>query len=580
MQPRFPLYIPSKSRADNGTTARFLDSINVPYRLVVEEQQYDEYKQYFSADKLLILDQKYKDEYDTFDDLGDTKSKGPGPARNFIWDHSISEGHKWHWVMDDNIALFARLHKNQRIPVGDGTIFHAMEEFVLRYRNIAMAGPQYWMFAPSRAKLPPFVVGTRIYSCNLIRNDVPFRWRGRYNEDTDLSLRMLKAHWQTVQFNAFLQYKLTTQTLTGGNTEAFYAEEGTLPKSQMLVNMHPDVTKLVKKFGRWHHYVNYLPYKDIPLMKRKDVEISENSAYNMKLVPKQNKVFGNITIEEKPVIQNIEPVLSFYEKQINNIQQLPDPTYPIYIPTKKRSLIARTPKLLQEHQIPFTLVVEKEDYEDYKNIYPDASYLVLNELNQGIIYARNQIKKHALENNFEYHWQIDDDIRGTCYSIDAKETNTPISKALRVAENVVNTFDNIGSIGLRHMAFSRTEKHIIGFNKIVYTIQLLKTDTGLDFRNNTIEDVDYTLQLLTNGFCTIVLNRLLFKAPSTGSEVGGNTEIEHTKEKRLLRAQTTAQYWPEAKWNIKETNVGAKLGPTRIWATFTQRPTLKNNNGT
>jgi hypothetical protein len=88
-----------------------------------------------------------------------------------------------------------------------------MEEFVLRYKNIAMAGPQYWMFAPSRAKLPPFVVGTRIYSCNLIRNDVPFRWRGRYNEDTDLSLRVLKDGLCTIQFNAFLCGKITTQRI-------------------------------------------------------------------------------------------------------------------------------------------------------------------------------------------------------------------------------------------------------------------------------------------------------------------------------------------------------------------------------
>jgi hypothetical protein len=78
---------------------------------------------------------------------------------------------------------------------------------------------------------------------------------------------MLKANWQTVQFNAFLQYKLTTQTLTGGNTEAFYAGEGTLPKSQMLVKMHPDLTKLVQRFGRWHHHVNYSPFKNVPLVK-------------------------------------------------------------------------------------------------------------------------------------------------------------------------------------------------------------------------------------------------------------------------------------------------------------------------
>jgi hypothetical protein len=287
MQPRFPLYIPSKSRAETATTPRFLDSINVPYRLVVEEQQYAEYAEFFPADKLLILDKTFQDNYNTFDDLGNTKSKGPGAARNFIWEHSIAEGHDWHWVMDDNITLFARLHKNQRIPVGDGTIFHAMEDFVLRYENIAMAGPQYWMFAPSRSKLPPFVVGTRIYSCNLIRNDVPFRWRGRYNEDTDLSLVMLKAGWQTVQFNAFLQYKLTTQTLGGGNTEAFYAGEGTLPKSQMLVDMHPDVARLVWKFGRWHHHVNYNPYKDIPLIKKKDFVEPVENPYKFKLTDRK-----------------------------------------------------------------------------------------------------------------------------------------------------------------------------------------------------------------------------------------------------------------------------------------------------
>lgn len=287
MLPQFPLYIPSKSRAETALTPRFLDSIGVPYRMVVEEQQFDEYSQHFDPKKLLILDPQYQRDYDTFDDLGDSKSRGPGPARNFIWEHSIAEGHDWHWVMDDNISLFARLHKNQRIPVGDGTIFAAMEDFCLRYDNIGMAGPQYWMFAPSRAPLPPFVVGTRIYSCNLIRNDLQYRWRGRYNEDTDLSLRMLKGGWQTVQFNAFLQYKITTQTLGGGNTEAFYAEEGTLNKSKMLVDMHPDVTELVWKFRRWHHHVNYNGFKGMPLVKKKDYKPSGENKYKMKMVDRK-----------------------------------------------------------------------------------------------------------------------------------------------------------------------------------------------------------------------------------------------------------------------------------------------------
>jgi hypothetical protein len=284
MNPQFPLYIPSKSRAAIATTPRALDKMGVPYKLVVEAQQYEDYNQHFPAEKLLILDPEYQRNYNTFDDLGDTKSKGPGPARNFIWDHSISEGHEWHWVMDDNIKRFARLHKNQRIEVGDGTIFAAMEDFCLRYTNIGMAGPQYWMFAPNRSKLPPFVIGTRIYSCNLIRNDLPYRWRGRYNEDTDLSLVMLKNGWNTVQFNAFLQDKLTTQTLGGGNTEAFYAKEGTMPKSEMLVRMHPDVARVVWKFNRWHHYVDYTPYKNLPLIKKPDYQPPARNPYKLKMV--------------------------------------------------------------------------------------------------------------------------------------------------------------------------------------------------------------------------------------------------------------------------------------------------------
>ena len=42
---------------------------------------------------------------------------GPGRARNFAWDHSIANGHTSHWVMDDNISDFYRLHNNIRIRV-------------------------------------------------------------------------------------------------------------------------------------------------------------------------------------------------------------------------------------------------------------------------------------------------------------------------------------------------------------------------------------------------------------------------------------------------------------------------------
>ena len=287
--PRYPFYIPSKGRWETRMTVKALDSMRVPYLLVIEDQEFDSYASVVDKKKLLILDKSYQKKYDTCDKLGLTKSIGPGAARNFIWDHSIKNGYAWHWVMDDNIARFFRYNKNLKVPVSTGAIFSAMEDFCLRYENIAMAGPNYFMFVSRKSKMPPFVANTRIYSCNLIRNDVPFRWRGRYNEDTDLSLRMLKDGWCTIQFNAFLQEKINTQKVKGGNTAEFYSKEGTLPKSTMQVRLHPDVSRLVFKFGRWHHHVDYRPFRFNKLKLRKGVKIPKVvNDYGMRLV-KVNK---------------------------------------------------------------------------------------------------------------------------------------------------------------------------------------------------------------------------------------------------------------------------------------------------
>ena len=179
--PKFPLYIPSKGRYESRLTSKWLDKINVPYKLVVEPDEYDLYAEQVSENKLLVLDMSYKDKYEYCDDFGTERPTGSGPARNFIWDHSISQGHKYHWIMDDNIRSFRRMNKNEKIKVNNGSMFAAMEDFVLRYKNVAMAGPHYTFFRSARSSSPPFTLNSRVYSCNLIKNDVPFRWRGRYN---------------------------------------------------------------------------------------------------------------------------------------------------------------------------------------------------------------------------------------------------------------------------------------------------------------------------------------------------------------------------------------------------------------
>ena len=163
---RFPIYIPSKGRADSRLTIKALEEMKVPYTVVIEEQDYSEYAKVVPKKNILVLDKTYQDEYDTCDDLGDKKSKGPGPARNFIWQNSIDRGYEYHWVMDDNIKCFRRWQNNLEIKCIDGTPFKVMEDFVTRYKNIGMAGPNYTFFVIDKwaHQYGPFTVNTRIYS--------------------------------------------------------------------------------------------------------------------------------------------------------------------------------------------------------------------------------------------------------------------------------------------------------------------------------------------------------------------------------------------------------------------------------
>jgi hypothetical protein len=284
MNPKYPLYIVSKGRADSRLTSKALEKMQVPYYIVIEQSDYKDYASVIDKEKILILPEKYLDEYEVLDNLGRSKSTGPGAARNFVWEHSKGNGFAYHWVMDDNINRFCRYNNNQIHTAETGSVFLAMEDFVERYENVAMAGPNYFMFIARKQKYPPFVKNTRIYSCNFIKNDVPFKWRGRYNEDTILSLDMLKAGYCTIQFNAMLQEKVTTQVLRGGNSEEFYDKEGTLPKSQMQVDVHPDVSRLTFRFGRIHHHVDYTPFKKLKLIKKKNIKIKKDiDNYGMEL---------------------------------------------------------------------------------------------------------------------------------------------------------------------------------------------------------------------------------------------------------------------------------------------------------
>lgn len=268
---RYPIYIISKGRADSRYTSRTLEYMNVPYYIVVEPQEYLQYAAVINSKKILVT---------PFKNLG----LGSIPARNFVYDHAVASGAKKHWILDDNIKWFFRLHLNMKIPLNFGACFEAIEDFVDRYENIGLAGMQYEYFARRKYKLNPFSLNVRIYSCILINHEIKHRWRGKYNEDTDLSIRVLKDGWCTVLFNAFLCGKVPTLTMSGGNA-AIYQGDGRKEFAEALKKQHPDIVEVVQRWNRWHHKVDYSAFKNNELKLKKGIRISNTpNNYNMELI--------------------------------------------------------------------------------------------------------------------------------------------------------------------------------------------------------------------------------------------------------------------------------------------------------
>lgn len=265
MNPKWPVFIPSKGRSDSRMTMKMFDALGVPYTIFVEPQEFDLYVPHISPERIHVLPHR---------DCGLTVT------RNYIWDYAESRGHDWFWTFDDNISGLYRFNHNLKTPCADGTVMAVIEDFASRYDNLAITGMNYFMFVKRKYVVPPYILNTRVYSNMLIRTGIRDRAGNRfrnvtfYNDDTDLCLRVLKDGWATVLFNAFLIYKQTTMTVAGGMTDYYEKTDRRLEFAQELRRAHPDVVQVVEKWGRWHHQVDYSRFTQ-PLRRRPGVVVPD-----------------------------------------------------------------------------------------------------------------------------------------------------------------------------------------------------------------------------------------------------------------------------------------------------------------
>lgn len=285
-------------------TSRTLEEIGMDYRIVIEPQEYDNYAAVIDPKKILVL---------PFSNLG----QGSIPARNWVWEHSKTAGHERHWILDDNLRYFYRMHQNTRLRVRSSVALRVCEDYTDRFENVYMSGLNYHFFVPTGTAKAPAYYNTRIYSCILLKNDQKPRWRvlefddkpAPFNEDTDLSLQILKEGNCTILLNSFTVGKSGTMKLKGGNTDTVYKVGQTgfdnrYAFAASLAQAHPDVCTQTTKHGRYHHQVDYSRFQKFnKLMLRPGCTWSEEYPTKLQLVKLSdskniNSSFNPVTMDE------------------------------------------------------------------------------------------------------------------------------------------------------------------------------------------------------------------------------------------------------------------------------------------
>jgi hypothetical protein len=248
---KFPIYIISKGRYEKTLTANMFEKSNINYLIAVEPQEYELYCKKLGSKRVLKL---------PFSNLG----LGSYPARNFCWEHSKANGYKYHWIFDDNIRDIRKWINGQRKVINN--VYESLnyiESFTL-LKNIDINGFEYSTFVVKPPK-KPFKINTHVYSAMLIKNDLPYRWRLKYNEDVDLCLQVLHNGGSTAASVYYTQDKTsTTSKMKGGNQAELYKcndPKKKLLKAKMLEKVWPQYAKTVIRFGRFHHFVDWKVFK-------------------------------------------------------------------------------------------------------------------------------------------------------------------------------------------------------------------------------------------------------------------------------------------------------------------------------
>ena len=237
-------------------------------------------------------------------------------------------------------------------------------------------------------------------------------------------------------------------------------------------------------------------------------------------------------------------------------------TYPIFIPSRGRAKTLTTARFFPDAYV----VVEPQEEEAYRGF--GERLLVLPENDRGIAYARTWIKKHTTA---PFHWQMDDNINAFFVWRDgARHVEKEPSYMLVEAERFMASYNNVAMLGFKRRAFMFNLTTPFQINRQCPSCFLYKSDLPFEWTPGVYDDTDMALQVLTAGWCTILLNIFGFQKPTTSKMQGGNTDTLY-RDGRLLMIKNLQRRWPKA-IQLRSKYGRAQQHTGQLWSRFPQRP--------